>query len=688
MPRSTPTDAFALITQARADQPNAALEESMTLQEYLNMVLADPSVCRRAHTRLFDMIMSHGTETFTEFGRKHTRFLFFSDPFDGRDALYGADIDLERVMVKLRSAATGGAASKRILLLHGPVGSAKSTIARLFKKGLAAYSRTDAGRAYTFKWKRTKHLTAAAYDGIFGKGVQELPAPMFHDPFSLIDEDNRKTFATAVEATGNGKVEFRGDLDPLSQLVYTRLLTLLKGDWTKVMDHVEVTRMYLNESRRIGIGTFQPKDEKNQDATELTGSLNYRKIAIYGSDSDPRAFNFDGEFQIANRGLIEFVELLKLDTAFLYDLLTASEEGMIKPKKFAQCSVDTVILGHNNEPELKKLEADEYMEALRNRTIAMEIRYVTKQPAEAKIYERDSMDRGVHIAPHTFDMAALFAVASRLDEPKGGAATVMQKVKLYSGEHVDGFTDETVKEMRKAGKREGMDRGISPRTIQDIFDNVITKNHGRGCVNPFNLFSDAERTLARLPLGSADERERLLALLKLTEEEYKELAQTDVQRAIAADPTQAQEVYERYVAAISAYISKEKIKNPTTGRDEEPDERFMSAIEEKVDVHTANKQDYRQQFMSWIGQQMLKGITVDYTTNDRMRKAIERYLFDKQKDTIHLSTLVTPGAISVETQEKIEVVKKRLIDDHGYCSCCANDVLSYVASVFARGESK
>ena len=123
-------------------------------------------------------------------------------------------------------------------------------------------------------------------------------------------------------------------------------------------------RLILSEQDRVGIGTFQPKDEKNQDATELTGDINYRKIAEYGSESDPRAFNFDGEFNIANRGIIEFIEVLKLDVAFLYDLLGASQEHKIKPKKFAQTDIDEVIIGHTNEPEYKKLQSNEFMEAL------------------------------------------------------------------------------------------------------------------------------------------------------------------------------------------------------------------------------------------------------------------------------------------------------------------------------------
>ena len=147
--------------------------------------------------------------------------------------------------------------------------------------------------------------------------------------------------------------------------------------------------MILSEKDRVGIGTFQPKDEKNQDATELTGDINYRKIAEYGSDSDPRAFNFDGEFNIANRGIIEFVEVLKLDVAFLYDLLGASQEHRIKPKKFAQTDIDEVIIGHTNEPEYRRLQNNEFMEALRDRTVKIDVPYVTTLVDEIKIYEKD-----------------------------------------------------------------------------------------------------------------------------------------------------------------------------------------------------------------------------------------------------------------------------------------------------------
>ena len=153
----------------------------------------------------------------------------------------------------------------------------------------------------------------------------------------------------------------------------------LRGDWGKVMAATcACAASCSREKDRVGIGTFQPKDEKNQDSTELTGDINYRKIAEYGSDSDPRAFNFDGEFNIANRGIVEFVEMLKLDVAFLYDLLGATQEHKIKPKKFAQTDIDEVIIGHTNEAEYKKLLNNEFMEALRDRTIKIDIPYITK----------------------------------------------------------------------------------------------------------------------------------------------------------------------------------------------------------------------------------------------------------------------------------------------------------------------
>ena len=123
-------------------------------------------------------------------------------------------------------------------------------------------------------------------------------------------------------------------------------------------------------------------------------------------------FNFDGEFQVANRGIIEFIEMLKLDVAFLYDLLGASQEHKIKPKKFAQTDIDEVIIGHTNEAEYQKLVNNEFMEALRDRTVKIDVHAHHRLSEEQKIYVKSfSKDRvrDIHIAPHTLEMAAMWA---------------------------------------------------------------------------------------------------------------------------------------------------------------------------------------------------------------------------------------------------------------------------------------
>src|SRR6185437_8794643 len=240
-------------------------------------------------------------------------------------------------------AAQGYGTERRILLLHGPVGSSKSTIARLLKKGLENYSKSDVGKCYTYSWRLPRHTSEG------DEGEQFLDCPMHEEPLLLIPREARQDVLESInEKLPEGrKIRLYGEPCPFCRRVYGDLLDIYGGEWKKAMDHIKVKRLILSEKDRRGIGTFQPKDEKNQDSTELTGDINYRKIAEYGSDSDPRAFNFDGELNIANRGIVEFIEVLKLDVAFLYDLLGASQEHKIKPKKFAQTDIDEVILGHS-----------------------------------------------------------------------------------------------------------------------------------------------------------------------------------------------------------------------------------------------------------------------------------------------------------------------------------------------------
>ncbi len=658
-----------------------------SFEDYLGIVRGKPEVTRNAFQRAYDMVVSYGTEEYIDNKKKLIRYSFFQDEIDsGKDAVFGLDISLMRLMNVLKAAAEGYGPERRVILLHGPVGSSKSTIVRLLKKGTEAYSRTPEGALYTFDWINLNGT------GLASGGVDVFPSPMHEEPLRLIPMEWR---AGAIEtlrlSNEKYKVRVEGELDPASRFIFKGLMAKYDGDWGKVVsNHVRVRRLVLSEKDRIGIGTFQPKDEKNQDSTELTGDINYRKIAEYGSDSDPRAFNFDGEFNIANRGLVEFVEVLKLDVAFLYDLLGASQEHKIKPKKFAQTDIDEVIVGHTNEAEYKRLLNNEFMEALRDRTIKIDVPYITRLSDEIRIYEKDfgqERVRGKHIAPHTLEVAAMWAVMTRLEEPKKHNLQLLQKLKLYDGKVLPGYTQDTVKELRKESKREGME-GMSPRYVQDKISNALVSEAGEGTINPFMVLNELEKGLRSHSLITSDEqRKRFKELISVVKSEYEDIVKNEVQRAISADEDAIGKLAANYIDSIKAYTLKEKVRNRYTGQDEEPDERMMRSIEEKIDIPENRKDDFRREIMNYIGAKAVEGKKFDWQTNDRLRRALELKLFEDQKDSIKLSTLVS-AVVDRDTQEKIDIIKSRLIRYFGYNEVSATDVLNYVASIFARGDAR
>lgn len=657
-----------------------------SFEDYLQLVREDPKICRTAYQRLFDMIMGYGREEYIDSKKKVVHYPFFDDPIEnGKDAIFGIDVTLMRLVNVIKSAALGYGTEKRIILLHGPVGSAKSTIARLLKKGLEAYSRTDEGRLYTFEWHIPEDLRHVS------GGEAIVPDPMNEDPIKLIPLEFRdQAIADLKLGTEEYPLRIKGDLNPASRYIFRLLMEHYHGDLQKVWGHCRIKRLLLSEKDRIGIGTFQPKDEKNQDSTELTGDINYRKIAEFGSDSDPRAFNFDGEFCVANRGIIEFIEILKLDVAFLYDLLGATQEHKIKPKKFAQTDIDEVIIGHTNEAEYKKLVANEFMEALRDRTVKIDIPYITKLTEEIRIYRRDYSNdtiRGKHIAPHTVEMAAMWAILTRLEEPKGYNLTLLQKLKLYDGKTLEGFTEDSVKELRKQSSREGLG-GVSARYVQDKISNALVSDKSESSINPFLVLNELEAGLKGHSLvTNEDDKKRFRELIQVVRQEYEEIVKNEVQRAISADEDAISKLCANYIDNIKAYVQKEKVKNKYTGQYEEPDERLMRSIEEKIDIPESRKDDFRREIMNYIGALAVDGKKFDYRTNERLHRALEKKLFEDQKDTIKLTTLVS-NVVDKETQEKIDIVKQRLIRNYGYNEESATDVLNFVASIFARGDTK
>jgi serine protein kinase len=283
-------------------------------------------------------------------------------------------------------------------------------------------------------------------------------------------------------------------------------------------------------------------------------------------------------------------------------------------------------------------------------------------------------------------MASTWAILTRLEEPKKSDLTKLQKLKLYNGKTLPGYNEDNIKELRKEAKREGLD-GISPRFIQDKISNSLVKNGHIGCLNPFMLFNELEAGLKHHGLISSQEvYEGYLESLNISRQEYEDTVKNDVQKAISVDENAIQTLCANYIDNVKAFTQKEKIRNKYSNRLEEADERFMRSIEEKIDIPESRKEDFRREIMNYIGALAIEGKTFDYKMNERLHRALELKLFEDQKDTIKLTTLISK-VVDKETQEKIDVVKSRLIKNHGYCEICATDALNFVASIFAKGES-
>lgn len=677
-----------------------ALHWQGSMADYFDIVREHPEVTRTANRRLYDMIISEGSFQYEKNGQKLIHFNFFDDPHNkGKEAVFGLDENIMQLMKMLKSAAFGYGTEKRILLLRGPVGSAKSTLARLMKRGLERYSESDAGAIYTFGWKnvdfidRKEGLSSVEADGEDkNDGSPVLWSPMNEDPLALIPAEHRARMLehfNAGKSAGDYRVHIpEKGLSPFSRFYFDKLMEHYEGDITRVLDHVVTKRVVISEQDRIGIGTYQPKDSKNQDTTELTGDINFRKIARYGSDSDPRAFNFDGEFCVANRGMIEFVEMLKLDLEMLYTLLEASQSREIKPKKFSAIGVDQVIIGHTNEPEYEKLKNNKFMEALRDRTVVVDVPYVTTVSDEMKVYEKDYNPSRIaaHIAPHTIEVASQFAVLSRLEAPKKADLTALQKMKLYDGKAVANYAEDHVAELRQAAEREGLD-GLSPRFIQDTLNECLVESDDQRGISAFQVLNMLEQRIPKSThVNSEEEEKRLKNLLAMVREEFEQTVKLEVQLAISHDENALKALAEKYIQNVSAFLSRTKVKDPHTNEKVEPDERFMRSIERKMGISEKEAHDVRRSVLETIGSAAAAERAFDPLSNDRLRKALEQKLFEDRRDQISLQQYATT-IVDKEAQEKIDILHKRLKEKFGYNDYSATDVLKFVASVMARGST-
>lgn len=630
-------DILRKVKEYREEQESLKWEG--TLADYLELLKKRPYLAQSAHSRVYQMIQDKGVEEIDG----HKQYNFF------KEQIFGLEEALERLVEEyLHPAAKRLDVRKRILLLMGPVSGGKSTLVTLLKRGLETYTYTDQGAVYAIKG-----------------------CPMHEDPLHLIPQHLRAEFEE-----DNG-IRIEGNLSPLNVM-------RLEEEYQGRIEDVLVERVFFSEDKRTGIGTFSPSDPKSQDIADLTGSIDFSTIAEYGSESDPRAYRFDGELNKANRGMMEFQEMLKSDEKFLWHLLSLTQEGNFKAGRFALISADELIVAHTNESEYRSFISNKKNEALHSRMIVMPIPYNLKMSKEEQIYQKmiqESDIKSVHIAPHTLKIAAMFTILTRLKESAKGSISLLKKMYLYDGQTVEGFSDTDVPELKKEFNDEGMS-GIDPRYVINRISSTIIKKEMKA-INALDVLRSLKDGLDAHPSISKEQREKFLNFISIARKEYDELAKKEVQKAfVYSYEESAKTLMDNYLDNVEAFCNKSKLEDPLTGEEMHPDEKLMRSIEEQIGISENAKKAFREEILIRISAYARKGKKFDYQSHERLREAIQKKLFADLKDVVKITTSSkTPDE---QQLKKMNEVVATLIDEYGYNSTSANDLLRYVGSLLNR----
>jgi serine protein kinase len=616
---------------------------SGTLLEYLEQVKADPVMTKLAHARIYDLIISGGLHPLADTDDPRTKRLFKDEPlkvFDFfADEFFGIERTIAQIVRYFHSASLKGEESRQVLYLMGPVGSGKSSLVERIQRGLE-----QVGSIY-------------AIEG----------CPMNEEPLHLVPRHLRREFEKMLG------VHIEGDLCPVCRY-------RLKTEFNNRYEEFPVVVRSFSKRNRVGIGVVPPVDPNNQDTSVLIGSEDISKLDQY-SEGDPRVLELNGALNVGNRGIVEFIEVFKNETEYLHAMITATQEKVIPaPGRHGMVYVDTCIVAHSNEAEWQKFKADHTNEAILDRIVVVKVPYNLRLSEEVKIYQKiiKNSDFRAHVAPHTLEIASMYAILSRL-EPTS-KCDLMTKLRLYNGEEVveKGRTKKIdVQELKEDTKREGMS-GISTRFIMKALDNALSDNVTGNCINPINV---REALIQMTKEGDLpdDTRKQYLEFLQDTlHKEYLDLLEKEITRAfVYSYQEQAESLFQNYLDHAEAYVNKTRVRDRNTNEELAPDEGFLKSIEEQIAIIGSAADGFRQEVIAYLWSTSRRGEKISYRSYEPLKEAIEKKLMTSVRD---ISRIITKARTRDEEQgEKYSAMVKNLLEN-GYCESCVDVVLKYAAN--------
>jgi len=627
-------------------QDRAARESKQwrgTLLEYLEVVKADPTITKLAHARIYDLIISAGLHSLHDTDDPRTKRLYKDEPLKVFDffaeEFFGIERTIAQIVRYFHSASLKGEESRQVLYLMGPVGSGKSSLVERIQRGLE-----QVGLIY-------------AIEG----------CPMNEEPLHLVPRHLRREFEKMLG------VHIEGDLCPVCRY-------RLKSEFNNRYEEFPVIARSFSKRNRVGVGVVPPVDPNNQDTSVLIGSEDISKLDQY-SEGDPRVLELNGALNVGNRGIVEFIEVFKNETEYLHAMITATQEKVIPaPGRHGMVYVDTCIVAHSNEAEWQKFKADHTNEAILDRIVVVKVPYNLRLSEEVKIYQKiiRNSDFRAHVAPHTLELASMYAILSRL-EPTS-KCDLMTKLRLYNGEEVveKGRTKKIdVQELKEDTKREGMS-GISTRFIMKALDNALSDNVTGNCINPINV---REALISMTKEGDLpdDTRKQYLEFLQDTlHKEYLDLLEKEITRAfVYSYQEQAESLFQNYLDHAEAYVNKTRVRDRNTKEELAPDEGFLKSIEEQIAIIGSAADGFRQEVIAYLWATSRRGEKISYKSYEPLKEAIEKKLMTSVRD---ISRIITKARTRDEEQgEKYSSMVKNLLDN-GYCESCVDVVLKYAAN--------
>jgi len=612
-----------------------------TFLDYVEIVRENPEVAMLAHQRIYNLISKAGFEVVKTDEDPRLRRIYGNDiikKYKFFENFYGIDKTIMKIVRYFHSAAMAGEESRQVLYLVGPVGSGKSSIMEEIKRALEASQ-----EIYALKG-----------------------CPMQEEPLHLVPYKLRSRFEEIL----NVKIE--GDLCPVCRY-------RLKNEYGGRYEEFPVIKTGFSVSARRGIGVVPPVDPNNQDTSVLIGSVDISKIDLYPED-DPRVLSLNGAFNVGNRGVVEFIEVFKNETEYLHAMITATQEKYIpSPGKGPMIYFDGVILAHSNEAEWNKFKSDHTNEAILDRIVKIEIPYCLELNEEIKIYEkilRKSRFRA-HIAPHTIEVASMFAILTRL--APSSKVDLMTKLKIYNGEEIveKGMTRKIdIAELREEAPREGM-TGISTRFIMKALDMALSESE-YDCINPISVMEMLIRSVKELSISEEEKNKYIRFIQDSVKKEYNKILEKEITKAfIYGYREQAESLFNNYLDHAEAYVNRTRIKDPNTGEELEPDEKFMRSIEEQIGITEASAKGFRADVTAYMFFVMRNGGKLDYCSYEPLKEAIEKKLTASVKE---LSRIITKAKVRDEEQNRKYNTMVAEMKRNGYCDHCCNVVLKYSAN--------